>query len=137
MKTRLLVGLAALCALLSLSPYAMAQAYPNRPIKIIVPYTPGDGPDVIARLIGNKISERLGQPVLIDNKAGASGQIGLDMTAKSPPDGYTLGVGLVTNLALAPHAYKSIPYDVLKDFAPVALGAVNYLALVARPDAPF
>jgi tripartite-type tricarboxylate transporter receptor subunit TctC len=137
MKARLIVGLAALCALLSLSPYAMAQAYPNRPIKIIVPYTPGDGPDVIARLIGNKISERLGQPVLIENKAGASGQIGLDMTAKSPPDGYTLGVGLVTNLALAPHAYKSIPYDVLKDFAPVALGAVNYLALVARPDAPF
>ena len=137
MKARLIVGLAALCALLSLSQYAMAQAYPNRPIKIIVPYTPGDGPDVIARLIGNKISERLGQPVLIDNKAGASGQIGLDMTAKSPPDGYTLGVGLVTNLALAPHAYKTIPYDVLKDFAPVALGAVNYLALVARPDAPF
>ena len=137
MKARLIVGLAALCALLSLSPYAMAQAYPNRPIKIIVPYTPGDGPDVIARLIGNKISERLGQPVLIDNKAGASGQIGLDMTAKSPPDGYTLGVGLVTNLALAPHAYKSVPYDVLKDFAPVALGAINYLALVARPDAPF
>lgn len=139
MKARLIVGLAALCALLSLSQYAMAQAqaYPNRPIKIIVPYTPGDGPDVIARLIGNKISERLGQPVLIENKAGASGQIGLDMTAKSPPDGYTLGVGLVTNLALAPHAYKTIPYDVLKDFAPVALGAVNYLALVARPDAPF
>jgi tripartite-type tricarboxylate transporter receptor subunit TctC len=88
-------------------------------------------------LIGSKISERLGQPVLIDNKAGASGQIGLDLTAKSPPDGYTLGVGLVTNLALAPHANKSIPYDVLKDFTPVALGAMNYLALVARPDAPF
>jgi tripartite-type tricarboxylate transporter receptor subunit TctC len=115
----------------------LAQGYPNRPIKIIVPYTPGDGPDVIARLIGNKISERLGQPVVIDNKAGASGQIGLELTAKSPPDGYTLGVALVTNLALAPSAYKSIPYDTLKDFTPVALGAINYLALVARPDAPF
>ncbi|MEY2803199.1 MAG: hypothetical protein RL657_535 [Pseudomonadota bacterium] len=116
---------------------ALAQSYPVRPIKIIVPYTPGDGPDVIARLIGNKISERLGQPVVIDNKAGASGQIGLDLTAKSAPDGYTMGVGLVTNLALAPHANKSMPYDVTKDFAPVALGAVNYLALVARPDAPY
>jgi tripartite-type tricarboxylate transporter receptor subunit TctC len=127
--------LAGLCVL----PWAtaLAQSYPSRPIKIIVPYTPGDGPDVIARLIGNKISERLGQPVVVDNKAGASGQIGLDLTAKSAPDGYTLGVGLVTNLALAPHANKSLPYDVTKDFTPVALGAVNYLALVARPDAPY
>lgn len=115
----------------------LAQAWPARPIRIIVPYTPGDGPDVIARLIGNKISERLGQPVVVDNKPGASGQIGLDLTAKAPPDGYTLGVGLVTNLALAPATYKSLPYDPLKDFTPVALGAINYLALVARPDAPF
>jgi tripartite-type tricarboxylate transporter receptor subunit TctC len=137
MKAKLIAGLTLLCAMLSVAPAALAQAYPNKPIKIIVPYTPGDGPDVIARLIGNKISERLGQPVIIDNKAGASGQIGLDLTAKSPPDGYTLGVGLVTNLALAPHAYKSIPYDPLKDFTPVALGAINYLALVARPNAPF
>lgn len=137
MKVKLIAGLAILLGLLSPVTSVFAQAYPNRPIKIIVPYTPGDGPDIIARLIGNKISERLGQPVVIDNKAGASGQIGLDMTAKAPPDGYTLGVGLVTNLALAPHAYKSIPYDPLKDFAPVALGAINYLALVARPDAPF
>ncbi|MDB5882827.1 MAG: hypothetical protein JWP43_2705 [Ramlibacter sp.] len=115
----------------------LAQGYPSRPIRMIVPYTPGDGPDVIARLIGTKISERLGQPVVIDNRAGASGQIGLELTAKSPPDGYTLGVGLVTNLALAPYSYKSIPYDPLKDFTPVALGAINYLALVSRPDAPF
>jgi tripartite-type tricarboxylate transporter receptor subunit TctC len=75
--------------------------------------------------------------VIVENKPGGSGQIGMDMTAKAPPDGYTLGVGLVTNLALAPHAYKSIPYDPLKDLTPVALGAINYLALVARPNAPF
>ena len=137
MKVKLLAAFATALALLAPSTSVLAQGYPNRPIKIIVPYTPGDGPDVIARLIGNKISERLGQPVVIDNKAGASGQIGLDLTAKSPPDGYTLGVALVTNLALAPSAYKSIPYDTLKDFTPVALGAINYLALVARPDAPF
>jgi tripartite-type tricarboxylate transporter receptor subunit TctC len=137
MKAKLIAGLATALALLAPMTSVLAQGYPNRPIKIIVPYTPGDGPDVIARLIGNKISERLGQPVVIDNKAGASGQIGLELTAKSPPDGYTLGVALVTNLALAPSAYKSIPYDTLKDFTPVALGAINYLALVARPDAPF
>ncbi|MGZ5786246.1 MAG: Bug family tripartite tricarboxylate transporter substrate binding protein [Ramlibacter sp.] len=137
MKAKLIAGLATVLALLSPATSVLAQGYPNRPIKIIVPYTPGDGPDVIARLIGNKISERLGQAVVIDNRAGASGQIGLELTAKAPPDGYTLGVGLVTNLALAPAAYKSIPYDTLKDFTPVALGAINYLALVARPDAPF
>ena len=88
-----------------------ADPFPSRPIKIIVPYTPGDGPDVIARLVGQKISEKLGQPVIVDNKPGASGQIGIEQTAKSPPDGYTMGVGLVTNLALAPATYKTLPYS--------------------------
>jgi tripartite-type tricarboxylate transporter receptor subunit TctC len=137
MKSKLIAAVASLFALAAPMTSVLAQAYPSRPIKIIVPYTPGDGPDVIARLIGDKISQRLGQAVVIDNRAGASGQIGLELTAKAPPDGYTLGVGLVTNLALAPYAYKSIPYDPLKDFTPVALGAINYLALVSRPDAPF
>jgi tripartite-type tricarboxylate transporter receptor subunit TctC len=137
MKSKLIAAVASLLALAAPMTSVLAQAYPSRPIKIIVPYTPGDGPDVIARLIGDKISQRLGQAVVIDNRAGASGQIGLELTAKAPPDGYTLGLGLVTNLALAPYAYKSIPYDPLKDFTPVALGAINYLALVSRPDAPF
>jgi tripartite-type tricarboxylate transporter receptor subunit TctC len=137
MKAKLIAAVASLFAFAAPVTAVLAQSYPSRPIKIIVPYTPGDGPDVIARLIGDKISQRLGQAVVIDNRAGASGQIGLELTAKAPPDGYTLGVGLVTNLALAPYAYKSIPYDPLKDFTPVALGAINYLALVARPDAPF
>ena len=137
MKAKLIAAVASLLAFAAPVTAVLAQSYPSRPIKIIVPYTPGDGPDVIARLIGDKISQRLGQAVVIDNRAGASGQIGLELTAKAPPDGYTLGVGLVTNLALAPYAYKSIPYDRLKDFTPVALGAINYLALVARPDAPF
>src|SRR5690606_19389917 len=108
-----------------------------RPITIIVPYTPGDGPDVTARLTGEKISKSLGQPVVVENKAGASGQLGLSLTAREKPDGYTLGLGLVTNLALAPHAYTSVPYDPLKDFTPVALVAKNYLALVSRPNAPY
>jgi tripartite-type tricarboxylate transporter receptor subunit TctC len=137
MKSKLIAAVASLLAFAAPMTSVLAQAYPSRPIKIIVPYTPGDGPDVIARLIGDKISQRLGQAVVIDNRAGASGQIGLELTAKAPPDGYTLGLGLVTNLALAPYAYKSIPYDPLKDFTPVALGAINYLALVSRPDAPF
>ena len=138
MKRRLIAGAAALLPLVFASFGAVAaDPFPTKPIKIIVPYTAGDGPDVIARLIGNKISERLGQPVVVENKPGGSGQIGMDLTAKAPSDGYTMGVGLVTNLALAPHAYKSLPYDPLKDLTPVALGAINYLALVARPNAPF
>jgi tripartite-type tricarboxylate transporter receptor subunit TctC len=137
MKRRLIAAAAVALPLLFAGSAALAQNWPSRPIKIVVPYTPGDGPDVIARLIGEKISERLGQPVVVDNKPGASGQIGPTLVAKAPPDGYTLGLGLVTNLALAPHTYKNLPYDPLKDFAPVALGAINYLSLVARPDAPF
>jgi tripartite-type tricarboxylate transporter receptor subunit TctC len=116
---------------------ALADTFPSKPIKIIVPYTPGDGPDVIARLIGEKIGQRLGQPVVVDNKPGASAQIGPSMVKQAPPDGYTLGVVLVTNLALAAHTHKNLPYNPIKDFAPVALGAINYLAMVARPDAPF
>lgn len=112
-------------------------AYPDRPIRIIVPFTPGDGPDVIARLIGSKISARLGQSVVIENKAGASGQIALTELKRTEPDGYTMALGLVTNLALAPHAYKSVPYDPLKDFTPVALLGANYLALVTSPDSQF
>jgi len=137
MKRRQIVTSALAVPLLLAAGAATAQAWPSRPIRILVPYTPGDGPDVIARLIGDKISDRLGQPVIVENKPGASAQIGPTLLAKSPADGYTLGVGLVTNMALAPYTFKNLPYDPLKDFAPVALGAINYLSLVARPDAPF
>jgi tripartite-type tricarboxylate transporter receptor subunit TctC len=137
MKAKSLVCAALLLAPLTLAAMSPADAFPTRPITIIVPYTPGDAPDVIARLIGTKMAERLGQPVVIENRAGASGQIGLNLAAKAPPDGYTLGVGLVTNLSLPQHTFKSLPYNPLKDFAPVALGARNYLALIGRPDAPF
>jgi tripartite-type tricarboxylate transporter receptor subunit TctC len=137
MNRRLIAAALVASSFLLAATSALAQAWPSRPIKMIVPYTPGDGPDVLARLIGEKISERLGQPVIVDNKPGGSAQIGPAMVAKAPPDGYTLGVGLVTNLALAPYTNKTLPYDPLKDFAPVALGAINYLSLVARPDAPF
>lgn len=137
MKAKFIGSLAIFLASLSPVTSVYASSYPEKPIRIIVPYTPGDGPDVIARLIGGKLAERLGQPVVIENRAGASGQIGLRLTADAPPDGYTLGVGLVTNVALAPHAYKSVPYDPLKDFTPVAVASMNYLALVARPNAPF
>jgi tripartite-type tricarboxylate transporter receptor subunit TctC len=137
MAIKLFGGVAAVIAALIVSCPALADDYPSKSITIICPYTPGDGPDVIARLVGAELSQRLGKPVIVENRAGASGQIGMNMTAKAAPDGYTLGVGLVTNLSLAKHAYKTLPYDPLKDLAPVALATVNYLAMVTRPDAPF
>lgn len=137
MKSRFWACVAGLLTALGLAGVATAAEYPTKPITIIVPYGPGDGPDVIARLVGDHISKSLGQAVVIENRPGASGQIGLSQTARAAPDGYTLGVGLVTNLGLAPYTYKTLPYDPLKDFEAVALGARNYLAMVSRPDAPF
>jgi tripartite-type tricarboxylate transporter receptor subunit TctC len=114
-----------------------AQTYPGKPIRVIVPYPPGDAADILARLIGPKVSERLGQPMVVENRPGASGQIGLALLKDAPADGYTIGVGQGGNLVVAPHTYKKIPYDPLKDFMPVALLATNYLAVVANPNVPF
>jgi tripartite-type tricarboxylate transporter receptor subunit TctC len=116
---------------------ALAQSYPARPVRVIVPYPPGDAADILARLIGPKMSERLGQPMVVENRPGASGQIGMEVLKNAAADGYTIGVGQGGNLVVAPHTYKKIPYDPLKDFAPVAELATNYLAVVANPGVPF
>jgi tripartite-type tricarboxylate transporter receptor subunit TctC len=116
---------------------ALAQSYPSRPVKVIVPFPPGDAADILSRLIGPKVSERTGQPMIVENRAGASGQIGLEVLKNSAADGYTIGVGQGGNLVVAPHTYKKLPYDPLKDFVPVALLATNYLAVVANPGVPF
>lgn len=116
---------------------ALAQSYPSRPVKVIVPFPPGDAADILSRLIGPKMSERMGQPLVVENRAGASGQIGLEVLKNSAADGYTIGVGQGGNLVVAPHTYKKLPYDPLKDFVPVALLATNYLAVVANPNVPF
>jgi len=123
--------------LLALAGGAAAQSYPTRPIKVIVPYPPGDAADILARLIGPKVSERLGQQMVVENRPGASGQIGMEVLKNSAADGYTIGVGQGGNLVVAPHTYKRIPYDPLKDFVPVAVLATNYLAVVANPGLPF
>lgn len=111
---------------------AAAQSYPSQPIKLIVPFTPGTGMDIIARTVGPRLSARLGQPVIVENKPGASGIIGSDAVAKSAPDGYTLAV-TGNPLIITPSMYKSVPYDVLKDFTPVSLASWGTLALVANP----
>jgi tripartite-type tricarboxylate transporter receptor subunit TctC len=116
---------------------ASAQNYPTRPIKVIVPYPPGDAADILSRLIGPKVSERLGQQMVVENRPGASGQIGMEVLKHSAADGYTIGVGQGGNLVVAPHTYKKIPYDPLRDFVPIAILATNYLAVVANPKLPF
>ena len=130
-------ALAVAALALGLAAAAFAQSYPSRPIRVIVPYPPGDAADILSRLIGPKVSERLGQQMVVENRPGASGQIGLELLKNSAPDGYTIGVGQGGNLVVAPHTYKKLPYDPLRDFAPVAVLATNYLAVVANPDAPF
>jgi len=112
----------------------LAQAYPSQPIKLIVPYTPGTGMDIIARTVGPKLSERLGQPVIVENKPGASGNIGADAVAKAAPDGYTLMVTANT-LLIASNLYRSVPFNPLSDFAPISLAAWGTLLLTASPKA--
>lgn len=113
------------------------QKYPVKTVRIIVPQLPGDACDTFGRLLGHKMSERLGQQFVVDNRPGASGSIGLALALQAPPDGYTFACGQGGNMSVLPHTMKKIPYDALKDFQPVALIATNYLALVVHPTTPF
>jgi tripartite-type tricarboxylate transporter receptor subunit TctC len=113
-----------------------AQSFPARTVSLIVPYAPGGLPDTIARTVGQKLSEKWGQPVVIENRPGAGGTIGAGWVAKAAPDGYTLLLGSVSNLAMAPSQYKNLPYDPIKDLAPVALVAASPNILVVPNDSP-
>jgi tripartite-type tricarboxylate transporter receptor subunit TctC len=117
--------------------FAVAQAYPNKPVRVIVPFPAGGTADLFPRLVGPKMAERMGQQVIVDNRPGASGQVGLQQIKTATPDGYTIALGLGGPLSIAPHTYKTLPYDPLKDFAPVALVATNYGAVITHPSAPF
>ena len=115
-----------------LAPFTMAQQWPAQTIRLIVPFTPGTGMDTIARTVSPRLSERLGQPVVVQNMPGASGNIGTDVVAKANPDGYTLLMGANTML-MASQLYKQVPFDPVKDFAPVSMAAYGTLMLVASP----
>ena len=122
---------------LSMLHAAWAQSYPNRPIRIIVPAGSGDSCDILARLVAPKLTERLGQPVVIDNRAGSAGQLGLTLIKQATPDGYTLGCGQGGNMVIVPLAYAKVSYDSRKDFTPIAMMASNFLGLVVSPKTPF
>jgi tripartite-type tricarboxylate transporter receptor subunit TctC len=134
MGTALLRFLAAL--VLAAPALAQAQGYPAKPIHFIVPYPAGGPLDTVARLLGQKVSERVGQPVVVENKPGAGGNIGADLVAKSPPDGYTILMGAVATHAINPTLYANIPYDPVKDFAPVTQVASTPNVLVVNPSVP-
>lgn len=116
---------------------AHAQSYPSRPIRVIVPAAPGDSCDVLARLIGQKVSESLKQPLTVDNRVGAGGQLGLQLIAQSKPDGYTIGCGQGGNMVIVPIAYRKVAYDTMKDFVPIQIPVTNFLGLVVHPTVPF
>jgi len=112
---------------------AMAQSYPSRPIKLVVSFPPGGAADVVARLIGQPLSIRLGQPVVIENRPGANGNIAGEIVARAPPDGYTLLAGPSALFGVNPHLYSRMPFDPHKDLLPVASVQVNTLLLTASP----
>ena len=121
-----------LFTLLLVAASAIAQPFPSRPVTLVVPFSPGTGIDILARVIGPKLSEKWGQAVVVENKAGASGNIGTEFVAKSPPDGYTLMV-TVNTFAITPSLIKNTPYDVVNDFSPISKIALATYCFAVNP----
>jgi tripartite-type tricarboxylate transporter receptor subunit TctC len=115
---------------------AAAQGYPAKPVRFVVPYAPGGSTDTLARTIGIKLTDLLGQQVVVDNRPGASGNIGMDIVARALPDGYTIVLGYIANLAIDPSLYSKMPYDPVRDFAPITELASSPNVLVAHPSVP-
>lgn len=136
MKPRLLLIAALAAPALLTGGLAQAQAYPARPVTLVVPFPPGGGTDTGARLIAQKLSARWGQQVVVDNKGGAAGQIGADLVAKAKPDGYTILMGNIGTQAINPSLYPKLPYDADKAFAPISLVAELPLAMMVNPAVP-
>jgi tripartite-type tricarboxylate transporter receptor subunit TctC len=133
MNIRARRALAAL-ALMAVAGIAAAQAWPNKPIKVIVPYPPGGTSDILARALGPGMQAALGQPWVVENKPGATGNVGADLVAKSPADGYTLLLADIGSLAIAPSVVPALAYDPIKDFAPVVMVAYSPHLLVVHPS---
>src|SRR5882724_8243720 len=125
----------ALCALL-VSHIAFAQSAPNRPIRLIVPYAAGGTSDILARQIGPQLPEAWGQPVVVENRTGANGNVGADFVAKSAPDGYTFLLSDVGALAINPSVYASMPFDPAKDFSPIVMVSYSPHVLAVHPSVP-
>ncbi len=139
MKRRSLVAAAAAASVLAIAPWGLAQAqsgYPDKPVRLIVPFPPGGGTDVVSRIVGDKLSSTLGWKVVVENKAGAGGTVGLDAAAKSKPDGYTIVMGQTSNLSIAPSLMSGLPYDPVKNFTPVTLVDAAPVVITVGANSP-
>jgi tripartite-type tricarboxylate transporter receptor subunit TctC len=125
-----------LLILMALSGPVWGQAYPSKPVRVIIPYPPGSTPDIVGRTVSDRLQKALGQPFVVENRAGAGGNIGTDAAAKAAPDGYTLLVSINGPVAVNKHLYKSLPYDPDKDLSPISLLASAPQMLVVKPDLP-
>jgi tripartite-type tricarboxylate transporter receptor subunit TctC len=131
---RSFVALAAACAFAATA--IAADVYPSKPVRIVVPFPPGGPADVLARTVGDKLQATLGQPVVVDNRPGAGGNIGMELVAKAAPDGHTLALAPAGNLTVNPSLYRNVPYDVARDFAPVTVIAAVPNILVINAQVP-
>ena len=142
LMSRLLTGLMLSTAVLVCAPgEVLAQSYPNKPINIITPFPPGGAGDIVSRIVGQKLTENWGQPVVVYNRAGGNTVIGTGIAAKAPADGYNLFLGQSANMSIVPALYKHgsskvLPYDTMKDFTPVAFVGVGPLILGVHPSVP-
>jgi len=125
-----------LAAIGVLSGNAGAQDYPNKPLRLIVPFPPGGGNDILARSVGQRLAETIGQQVIVDNRGGAGGLIGAELAAKAVPDGYTIFLASIGNLAFMPALHAKLPYDPVRDFAPLTLLATSAFVMVVNPSLP-
>jgi tripartite-type tricarboxylate transporter receptor subunit TctC len=130
------IRLCSIVLLLLLAGAAWAQDYPNRTVRVVVPFPPGGAPDLVGRTLANRLSERLGQPFVVENRTGAGGNIAAEAVAKSAPDGYTLLATSDGPLVINPSVYPTMPFDTLRDFAPISIAASAGLVLMACPSLP-
>jgi tripartite-type tricarboxylate transporter receptor subunit TctC len=131
-KTKARIAVAAV--LLAASQFAQAQAWPSKPIRYIVPFAAGGTTDILGRMVGAKLAEALGQPVVVENRAGAAGALGVEMLAKAAPDGYTFGGGTISSHAINVSLYSKLPYDPVKDFTPITMLATLPNMLIVHPS---
>ena len=130
------ITLLAMLTVAGVLPIAAAQNYPHKPLRLIVPFPPGGGNDILARSVGQRLAEKIGQQIIVDNRGGAGGLIGAELAARAAPDGYTLFLASIGNLAFTPALHAKLPYDPVRDFAPVTLLATSAFIMVVNPSVP-
>jgi tripartite-type tricarboxylate transporter receptor subunit TctC len=121
-------------AVFGASSSAWGQAFPTKPVRFVVPFAPGGSTDTLGRALGQKLSDSLGQQVVVDNRTGANGNIGMEIVAKAPPDGHTIVLGYIANVAIGPSLYEKLPFDPVRDYEPITLLATSPNVLVAHPS---